>query len=175
VLNSAEYGVAQERKRIFIVGTRNDLGVNYEFPKSTHGVEVGQPFRTIRDAIFDLPAWPAGEFYDLDFHWYYMSRDRRRDWEQTSKTIVANARHMPLHPMSPPLVKVEHNVWKFSSDGPARRFSYREAARLQGFSNNMVFPDSRAGSLSMRYTVVGNAVPPPLFKAVASALPEIWD
>ena len=71
--------------------------------------------------------------------------------------------------------KVEHNVWKFANDGPARRFSYREAARLQGFSKEMMFPDAKHASQNMRYTVVGNAVPPPLFEAVARALPDIWD
>ena len=82
---------------------------------------------------------------------------------------------MPLHPMSPPLKKREHNVWEFEHDGRARRFSYREAARLQGFADNFRFPDTSAGSLDMRYRVVGNAVPPPLFEAVTRALPNVWD
>lgn len=174
VLNAADYGVPQERKRIFIVGIRNSIKAEYLFPKPTHGIGLKTPYRTIGDSIADMPAWPEGEFYDLDFHWYYMSRNRRRSWDEPSKTIVANPRHMPLHPMSPPLEKLEHNVWKFTHDGPARRFSYREAARLQGFGD-MRFPDTEKGTLDMRYTVVGNAVPPPLFEAVSRSLPDIWD
>ncbi|RRS00056.1 DNA cytosine methyltransferase [Aquabacterium soli] len=175
VLNAASYGVAQERKRIFIVGIKKTIRRRYKFPVPTHGPDTDNDFFSIRDAIGDLPEWPEGEFYEREFHWYYMSRDRRRDWGQPSKTIVANPRHMPLHPMSPVMEKVEHNVWKFADEGLARRFSYREAARLQGFAPNLVFPDTDAGSLLMRYTVVGNAVPPPLFQAVAEALPDIWD
>lgn len=175
VLNAADYGVAQQRKRIFIVGIRNDLGVEYNFPEPTHGEGRAQPYTTIRQVIGDLPEWPVGEFYDLDFHWYYLSRNRRQGWEDTSKTIVANPRHMPLHPMSPALKKLEHNVWQFETDAPARRFSYREAARLQGFATDFEFPDTEFGSLNMRYKVAGNAVPPPLFEAVASALPNVWD
>jgi DNA (cytosine-5)-methyltransferase 1 len=175
VLNAVDFGVAQERKRIFIVGVRNDLGVEYKFPEPTHGVGHQSPHLTIRDAIGDLPDWPDGEFYARDFHWYYLSRDRRRSWGEPSKTIVANPRHMPLHPLSPPLKKLEHNVWRFETDAPARRFSYREAARLQGFSRDFVFPDTKFGSLDMRYKVAGNAVPPPLFEAVARALPDVWD
>ncbi|QEL64786.1 DNA (cytosine-5)-methyltransferase 1 [Oryzomicrobium terrae] len=175
VLNAVDYGVAQERKRIFIVGLRDDLGVEYEFPEPTHGEGRGAAHLTIRDAIGDLPEWPEGEFYARDFHWYYLSRDRRRDWGEASKTIVANPRHMPLHPMSPPLKKLEHNVWRFETDAPARRFSYREAARLQGFARNFIFPDTERSSLDMRYKVAGNAVPPPLFEAVARALPAVWD
>jgi DNA (cytosine-5)-methyltransferase 1 len=175
VLNAADYGVAQQRKRIFIVGIREDLGVEYHFPAPTHGEGRAQPHTTIRQAIGDLPEWPTGEFYDLDFHWYYLSRNRRQGWEDTSKTIVANPRHMPLHPMSPALKKLEHNVWQFETEDRARRFSYREAARLQGFATDFEFPDTALGSLNMRYKVAGNAVPPPLFEAVARALPAVWD
>lgn len=171
VLNAADYGVAQERRRIFIVGMRTDLGMEYHFPAPTHTSEARI---TIAQALSGMPEWPEGEFYARDFHWYYLSRDRRRGWDEVSKTIVANPRHMPLHPMSPKLVKREHNVWEFETDGRARRFSYREAARLQGFPAGLVFPDTAAGSLDMRYKVVGNAVPPPLFEAVARALPNVW-
>jgi DNA (cytosine-5)-methyltransferase 1 len=171
VLNAADYGVAQERRRIFIVGMRADLGMTYRFPEPTHAPEARV---TIAQALDGMPEWPEGDFYAREFHWYYLSRDRRRGWDEVSKTIVANPRHMPLHPMSPKLVKREHNVWEFENSGRARRFSYREAARLQGFPASLVFPDTAAGSLDMRYKVVGNAVPPPLFEAVARALPNVW-
>lgn len=175
VLNAVNYGVAQERKRIFIVGIRSDIEMEYQFPLPTHGDGLELPRKTIQQAIGDLPAWPEGEFYAREFHWYYMSRNRRQGWGDASKTIVANPRHMPLHPMSPALKKREHNVWEFESNGLARRFSYREAARLQGFADGFEFPDTTAGSLDMRYKVAGNAVPPPLFEAVARALPDLWD
>jgi DNA (cytosine-5)-methyltransferase 1 len=175
VLNAADFGVAQERKRILIVGIRNDLNVEYEFPKPTHGEGCSLPKTTIRDAISDLPDWPDGEFYARDFHWYYLSRDRRNGWNETSRTIVANPRHMPLHPISPRMIKVEHNVWRFETEDRARRFSYREAARLQGFKKDFIFPESENSSLDMKYKVAGNAVPPPLFEAVAKAIPDkIW-
>ena len=173
VLNASDFGVAQDRRRIFIVGIRKDLAASYEFPMATHGTPGGPPKTTIRDAIGDMPQWPEGEFYARSFHWYYLSRDRRRDWDEQSKTVVANPRHMPLHPMSPKLEKLEHNVWRFVSDEPARRFSYKEAARLQGFGD-LIFPDTKHGKLDMRYTVVGNAVPPPLFRAVAGNLSHLW-
>lgn len=172
VLNAVDFGVPQERKRIFIVGIREDIGINYVFPQPSHG-EGKLPYNTIKNAIGDMPEWPEGEFYDNGFHWYYLSRDRRRDWEQPSKTIVANPRHTPLHPMSPPLEKIGNDTWKFTTSERARRFSYKEAARLQGF-NDLIFPETKASSLNAKYTVVGNAVPPPLFKAVTQALPDIW-
>lgn len=173
ILNASHYGVAQDRKRIFIVGIRSDFDTDYEFPLATHGDNL-KPYTTIRDAIGHLPEWPAGEYYDSDFHWYYLSRNRRQGWEQISKTIVANPRHMPLHPISPTLVKLGPDKWQFTSDAPARRFSFREAAHLQGFGD-LLFPETERASMNMKYTVVGNAVPPPLFEAVAKALPqELW-
>lgn len=170
ILNASHYGVAQDRKRIFIVGIHEKFGLDYTFPPATHGIDL-QPYVTIRDAIGHLPEWPTGEFYDADFHWYYMSRNRRQNWEQTSKTIVANPRHMPLHPISPQMEKLEADKWRFINDGPARRFSFREAALLQGFGD-LIFPETAFSSLNMKYTVVGNAVPPPLFEQVAKALPN---
>lgn len=170
VLNASDFGVAQDRKRIFIVGTRKDLGYHYEFPAPTHGPGASYEKLTIKEALKYMRHWPTGEYYDSDFHWYYMSRNRRCDWDGLSKTIVANARHMPLHPISPKLEKVGSDAWRFVNDKPARRFSYKEAARLQGFEKDFRFPDTEFSSLNMRYTVVGNAVPPPLFEAVAKNL-----
>ena len=173
ILNASHYGVAQDRKRIFIVGVHELFCTDQLLPEPTHG-EGLKPFTTIRDAIGAMPEWPTGEFYEADFHWYYLSRNRRQDWEQVSKTIVANPRHMPLHPISPVLEKLGPDKWRFTSESPARRFSFREAARLQGFGD-LVFPETERASMNMKYTVVGNAVPPPLFEAVAKGLPDIWD
>ncbi len=39
VLNAANFGVPQKRERVFIVGVRNDLNVQWEFPKETHSYD----------------------------------------------------------------------------------------------------------------------------------------
>lgn len=172
LLNAADFGVAQERRRVIIVGIRSDFGIRYQFPRPSHGPEAEQAYTTIRQALKGLPAWPEGEFNTEPFHWYYMSRNRRRGWDEVSKTIVSRARHMPLHPDSPELIYKGPDRYTFSTNMPARRFSYREAARLQGFMGTMAFPDT--AGMHSRYKVIGNAVPPPLFEAVARALPNIW-
>ena len=188
-LKAHEYGVPQERKRLVIVGLRRDLGVSYNFPNPTHGPEAERPYVSIGEALNGMPEWPTGEFCEDEFHWYYLSRNRRRDWNNVSKTIVAHMRHIPLHPMSPVLNKIHTDKWEFSEDKPARRFSYREAARLQGFTaqylqhgRDFEFPEickhasgQEGNAMRYRYKVIGNAVPPPLFEAVAKALPNVWD
>lgn len=175
VLDARNFGVPQERRRLFFVGIRSDIGVAFKFPDPTHRIEGGTLLPscpTIRDAIGDLPSWPVGEYDDQDFHWYYLSRNRYRDWDDQSQTVVANSRHTPLHPVSPKLKKVDADKWVFSEERPARRFSYREIARLQGFKREFVVPDG--ANIRTKYRVIGNAVPPPLFAAVARALPDIW-
>lgn len=173
-LSAVEFGVAQERTRLFIVGIRSDFGITFTFPEATHGPDRLYEQLVQRDVLKGLPAWPKGDFDIQPFHWYYLSRDRYRGWDQPSKTIVSNSRHMPLHPESPRLIKIGEDAWEFEeSDREPRRLSYLEAARLQGFDKDFIFPDTVR--LSKKYEVIGNAVPPPLFEAVAKALPPIWD
>ena len=57
VLNAADYGVPQRRKRIFLVGTRE--GVHFEFPKPTHnqdGDNGMQKWVSVEEALGDLPS-----------------------------------------------------------------------------------------------------------------------
>lgn len=176
ILDAREFGVPQDRHRLFFVGIRSDLGVRYEFPEPTHRVTADDDSDlpmcpTIRDAIGHLPEWPVGEYDTQPFHWYYLSRNRYRGWDEYSRTIVASSRHAPLHPLSPPLCRIHTDKWVFAEDREARRISYREAAYLQGF-RDLKFPDTQG--LSSRYRVIGNAVPPPVFRAVAEALPSVW-
>ncbi len=170
IVNSVDYGLAQERRRIFIVGIRSDIGLTYELPKPTHGPRL-QPFRTQRETLNGFKeGWPEGEFCDQDFHWYYLSRNRYRGWDEPSKTILANARHMPLHPQSPRMRKAGTDKWVFEGDHrSARRLSFREAAALQDLAD-WEFPDTVP--LMKKYQVIGNAVPPMIFKQMVDAIPE---
>jgi len=52
VLSAWDYGVAQKRERVFIVGIRKDLGITFEFPKPLEG---DYQTRVLRDVIGDLP------------------------------------------------------------------------------------------------------------------------
>jgi len=171
VLNAKDFGVAQNRRRIFLVGIRSDIDFEYEFPEATHGPGTERPYVTQRDVIANMIAWPEGEFNTEPFHWYYLSRRRRHTWAQPSPCIVGNWRHVPLHPMSPPLRRIHTDRWEFTRDGRARRFSYRECAALQGFAKKFRWS---AGTVRDRFQAIGNAVPPPLFAAVLRPLEAIW-
>ena len=56
VLNAVNYGVPEYRERVFIVGTRNDTKLNWNFPKPTTTTEL-----SIKDAISDLPRVGEGK------------------------------------------------------------------------------------------------------------------
>lgn len=56
VLNAVDFGVPENRERVFIVGIRKDLHVNWEFPKPLDRKKL-----TIKEAISDLPSIGEGE------------------------------------------------------------------------------------------------------------------
>lgn len=56
VLNAVNYGVPEYRERVFIVGTRKDLKIEWVFPKSTCSTEL-----SIKEAISDLPRVGQGQ------------------------------------------------------------------------------------------------------------------
>lgn len=58
VLRAEEYGVPQERRRVFFIGNR--VGAPIIFPTATHGPGL-KPFTTIRDALSDLPRLKNGQ------------------------------------------------------------------------------------------------------------------
>ncbi len=171
VLNAKDYGVAQNRRRVFLVGVRSDQGFEYDFPRATHGPDHNRKHLTQRDVLKGFPEWPEGEFNTEPFHWYYLSRRRRYEWNEPSPCIVGHWRHVPLHPSSPPLRRMDTDHWRFSRRGRARRLSYRECAALQGFPRSYRWT---LGTVKQRFQMIGNAVPPPLFEAVLRALSEAW-
>jgi len=166
LLNAADYGVAQDRKRVIFIGFRSDLKVEYKFPTpSVHK-------KTLKDAIFDLrnSAMPALEkqYANLDleipnheymtgsFSTIFMSRNRVRSWDEPSFTIQAGGRHAPIHPNAPKMKKI--NTDKFIFDGDSnlyRRLSVRECARIQGFPDEFVFYYQKVAA---GYKMIGNAV-----------------
>lgn len=54
VLNAADYGVPQRRERVFIVGFRSDLGVEWHFPEPTHTQEAMLWSQWRSNAYWDL-------------------------------------------------------------------------------------------------------------------------
>lgn len=169
LLNAHDYKVPQDRKRVFFVGYREDLGMKFEFP---NGFDKK---RYLKDVIWNIKddALPAkeknytnGDRCTVDNHEYaigtfssmYMSRNRVRSWDEPSFTIQAGGRHAPLHPQAPKMQFIEQNKRIFVTDKEHlyRRLSVRECARIQTFpdTHKFYYKNVMAG-----YKMVGNAVP----------------
>ena len=197
-LNAKHYGVPQERTRVIVVGYLKEIGKRFVFPAMTHasltakkqlplkyGTAVLQPLQTLRDAIGDLPEpmpareknWTNGDSLEIPNHEYmtggfssiYMSRNRKKEWDEPSFTIQAGGRHAPLHPASNTMIKLEQDKWKFDEETKYdyRRLSVRECARIQTFRDDFVFRYKR---LADGYKMIGNAVPVLLAKVLAKQL-----
>lgn len=162
-VNAADYGVPQDRFRVIIVGLNKEwLCENPEkrrfiFPKPL------EKKVTIQEALKDFPDPEKNEVCDAPYSSRYMSRNRKRNWNEQSFTIPAMAKQVTLYPGSPDMVKLGTDLWRFGSDGETRRLSYKEAAAIQTFPKNLDFK----GDLTSKYKQIGNAVPVKLAETVA--------
>ncbi len=178
--NAANYDVPQDRKRVFYIGFRKDLNVDYKFP------EPLEYKLTLKDAIWDLRNTaikakdknktngdnciiPNHEYMNGGFSTIYMSRNRVRSWDEQSFTIQAGGRHAPIHPQAPKMIFVEKDKRIFvpGKETLYRRLSVRECARIQTFPDNFVFYYT---DITDGYKMVGNAVPVMLAYYVAKSI-----
>ncbi len=162
LLNASDYGVPQDRFRVILVGIRNDLDKDWSYPEPLeHKV-------TLQEAIGSMPAPRPEDICDAPYSSRFMSRNRRRNWDEQSFTIPAMAKQCPLHPSSPAMEKQAPDVWTFGK-GSTRRLSWREAAAIQTFPKDLEFQ----GNLTSIYQQIGNAVPVKLAQAVAEQLKKV--
>ena len=161
LLNAMDYGVPEDRERVIIVGFRKDLGItSFIYPEK-------EPCRvTIREALVHLSDPLPEDVCNAPYSSRYMSRNRKRDWDDVSFTIPAMAKQVPLWSGSPDMMKIGKDHWVFGSNGITRRFSWREAAVIQTFPETIEF----AGDLVSKYKQVGNAVPCKLAEAMGCHL-----
>lgn len=182
LLNASDFGVPQDRKRVFFIGYRQDLGIEFKFPSGTTIFEKV----TLRNTLDDLkdnvlPAAkgnstnggtcivPNHEYMTGGFSTIYMSRNRVRSWDEVSFTIQAGGRHAPLHPQAPKMQFVEQNERIFvpGQEHLYRRLSVRECARIQTFPDDFLFYYK---SIADGYKMIGNAVPVLFAKAIAEKI-----
>lgn len=178
LLNSRDYGVPQLRERVILVGVRKDIDFDYMYPEPTHGESPElKPYVTLKDSIGDLIENP-GPYFTGSFSSIYLSRNRKKKWDEQSFTIQASGRQAPLHPGGPPMIKKEANWWELpGGEELNRRLSVKEIARIQTFPDWYQFVTtskkvSESSKLDYVYKQIGNAVPVLLAKAIAKPFAE---
>jgi DNA (cytosine-5)-methyltransferase 1 len=173
VVSAADYGVPQNRKRLIVLGIRGTQAVH--FPKPTHGT-ADRPLRSASEAIADLP--DSGEFGQTGIFNHEPTAHSADMIERFSQLGVGKRErgsfHDRLHPDRPSYT-LRAGSGNFSPLRPVhykynRVITVRESARLQGFSDDFLWPD-RIPRLQ-QYRQVGNAVPPPMARAFAECLAE---
>jgi DNA (cytosine-5)-methyltransferase 1 len=188
VLNAAEYGVPQRRRRGFVIGSR--VG-DPRWPTKTHGPESkgSRPYATVREAIGDLPRVPD------ETNWH-IGRNPRPSSVERYKAVPEGGNRFDLAANRPDLLPdcwrnkptgttdVFGRLWwdrpsltirteffkpekgRFLHPEAHRPITHREAARLQTFPDDFVFEGSKTEVARQ----IGNAVPPGLAEAVARAV-----
>lgn len=204
LVNAADYGVPQKRERVFIVGTRSDLGIDWHFPDATHSEDAliysqwvtGEywerhkiagrdrpmqpvklakriqalkskppktlPWRTVRDAIADLPDPRSSAAKSIRDHKF-----------QAGAKVYPGHTGSPLDQPAKTIKAGDHGVpggenMMVLTDGSVRYFTARETARIQTFPDGYVFH----GSWTETMRQLGNAVPVALGRIVASSVAE---
>lgn len=175
VLDAADFGVPQHRRRVFVVASRD--GLAFEPPAPSHG---GQALNGSKPKQRLTNAWDA--LHDLDDPDFDAALLPSGKWAALLPSIPEG--HNYLHHTSrgdgEPIFGWRTRYWSFllklaknrpswtiqaqagSATGPfhwrSRRLSLRELARLQCFPDDWQI----SGSATSARRQVGNAVPPPL-------------
>ena len=161
LLTATDYGVPQLRQRVIIVGVRKDIPLEYSFPS---GITKNNP-PVLGEVIDNL---------ELNNKKYYfskravegmrnakpnMKRGLAQDLKKPCLTITAHLAKVSLNSRDPVLlVNPETSLY--------RRFTPREAARIQSFPDNFSFFGSEADA----YRQIGNAIPPVMFWYIAKSI-----
>jgi DNA (cytosine-5)-methyltransferase 1 len=199
LVNAADYGVPQQRWRVFLVGFRSDVDAEWSFPEPTHSARMlahtkdvtgeywerhrvarngrtapvlapglfeapaaVRPWRTVRDAISDLPEPTTRGSRQVLNH--VLQEGARSYLGHTGSSIDEPAKALKAGVHGVP---GGENMLR-RPDGSVRYFTVREAARLQ------TFPDRYRlhGPWSEAMRQLGNAVPVMLAQVVASSVHE---
>lgn len=163
LLNAWEHGVPQKRERVIIVGCREmeDL-INFHFPRELQFNER----KVLKDVIIESEDNNENLFFSekavagMMAVKEKMNKGRVMKLDEPCNTISAHLSKVSLNSTDP----------VFMVNGRYRRFSTREAARIQSFPDSFVLDSVSA---NRQYKAIGNAVPPVLMWYVSNSLSSV--
>lgn len=157
ILDSSDFGIPQQRKRIYIVGFRKDLfgeDIEFEYPKGD-----GKKAYICDYLETDQEGYSISEH--LQNAYLFKKDDGRpllvdKNSKKQVKTLVAS-----YH-------KIQRLTGTFVKDGPTgiRLFTRNECKAIMGFDKDFIIPVSR----TQMYRQMGNSVAVPVVAAVAKAI-----
>lgn len=165
LINAAAFGVPQKRERVIIVGIRNDIKMEYEYPEAPNAdnwvpLSVAVPKLAIEEKKYYFSERAVQGMKNAKNN---MKRGLAQNLNEPSLTVTSHLAKVSLNSRDPVLlVNPEKELY--------RRFTPREAARIQSFPDSFQF----AGSETDAYRQIGNAIPPVMFWYIArSVLPYL--
>jgi DNA (cytosine-5)-methyltransferase 1 len=172
ILNSADYGVPQVRKRVIFIGTINNVKI--EFPPK----EV-EKYVSVKEALSSYPKLESGEESYIPNH-IAMSHSVQMLNKMSYISDGGDRNEIPLK-IRPKSGDVRKYI-KYASDKPSvcvtgdmrkifhyeqnRALTVRELAKLQSFPDDFVFKGSKISQQQQ----VGNSVPPRMAEAIAEVI-----
>ena len=177
VLNAVNYGVPQQRRRIFIIGTLDENN-KFEFPKKTN------KYITIKEALKGLPELKSGETSNIPNHnamhhskqmlekmSYVKDGGDRNDIPEELRPKSGDIRKYIRYNSKEPSICITGDMRKVFHFNQNRALTGRELARIQTFPDNFIFKGN-AGKVQQQ---IGNAVPPKLAFQIANSVKEVLD
>ena len=179
VLNAADFGVPQIRKRLFIFGTKMDTAFNFRVP-GNKSIGKLQARNTVGDAIMDLVGLENKAPNHIPLKHGEIVVERYRYIEEGGKLPAPELlpkkirrknfgnTYQRLHRQRPATTMVPGNNAFPVHPTLHRSLTPREAARLQSFPDAHIFTGTRA----KQCILVGNAVPPLLAAHLAKQIKD---
>ncbi len=177
VLNAVDYGVPQQRRRIFVIGTLGKEN-KFNFPKKT------TKQMTIKDALKDLPELKSGETSDIPNHnamnhskqmlekmSYVKDGGNRNDIPEDIRPKSGDIRKYIRYNSNEPSICITGDMRKVFHFNQNRALTGRELARIQTFPDDFIFK----GNVGKVQQQIGNAVPPKLAFQIANSVREVLD
>lgn len=162
LVKAVEFGVPQRRERVIIVGIRKDIDAEFHYPEPICTEETATPLRVVIDEL----RIPQEKYYfsqraveGMKNAKNNMKRGLWQDLDKPCLTVTSHLAKVSINSRDPLLlVDPESELY--------RRFTPREAARIQSFPDNFLLHSSEAKS----YKQIGNAVPPVMMWYIAHSL-----
>ncbi|RUM68567.1 MAG: DNA (cytosine-5-)-methyltransferase [Sulfurovum sp.] len=175
VLNSADYGVAQVRKRVIFIGSRVTNEILFPSP-------VVNKFKSVKEAIDDLPILESSQTSTIPNHKAMNHTEQmltkmsfipdggdRTAIPLSLRPTSGDVRKYIKYSSSKPSVTVTGDMRKIFHYSQNRALTVRELARLQSFPDSFIF---KGKSISQQQQV-GNAVPPLMAEEIAKSILEM--